>query len=441
MSSYTDQSQFWDLSKHPISASGDGLPALFTPMTVGGCHLSHRILLAPLTRMRATSERVPCIELFPNYYQQRATKGGLLISESTSISQQGTAYFRTPGIYTDDQIEAWKPVTKAVRDRGAFFFLQLWHVGRVSHSQFQPDAQPPVAPSPIALPGSVRLPDGSTALYEVPRELTSDEEIPAIVEDYRRATLKSAEAGFDGVEIQAANGYLIDQFFHDGSNTRTDSYGGSVENRCRFFFEILDVVTQAWKEAVGSSSPHAGNVGIRFSPFGTYNAMSDSNETELFRYIMPKLNDYRLAYIHINDQRAAGSSTLSKTTQTCPADPLRELCRIFRGPLILAGGYYPVSANEAILTAAQQEPSQEVAVAFGRVYISNPDLPLRVLLGAPIVHYDRSTFYTHESVGYTDQPFLTEEEIQARLDTIREELEDNPKLFADIQALVKLLKH
>ncbi|OQV25686.1 12-oxophytodienoate reductase 1 [Hypsibius exemplaris] len=417
------------------------MSALFTPLKIGNLNLSHRIVLAPLTRMRASpapDERVPNVELASEYYSQRATKGGLLIAEATSISQQALGYPRTPGIWTDKQTAAWKEIVRPVKQKGAFFFLQLWHVGRVSHSSYQPDGQAPVAPSAVAIPDELTpLADGSRVPFEVPRALRA-EEIPAIVEDYRKAAKNAFLAGFDGVEVHAANGYLIDQFLHDGSNKRTDNYGGSIENRSRFLFEVLEGVQAAWAEAVGPSSPLARNVGIRLGPFGTFNNMSDSNETELFRYVFTKLNaTSKPAYIHIIEPRVTGTTT---NDETADADVLKSLGKLFSGPIISAGGYHPETAHSTVQRSTQSDPPQEVAVAFGRTFIANPDFPLRVLLKAPLNPYNRATFYSGEAVGYTDQPFLTEDVVKSHTEALQLQFQDNQEAQRHLQSYSQLLK-
>lgn len=355
--------------------------SVFTkPVVLGSFRLSHPVVLAPLTRMRAVGECVPG-PLAPEYYSQRATEGGLLITEATQVSQQGQGYPNTPGIYSDEQVAGWRKVTDAVHAKGALIVLQLWHVGRVSGSSY---GQQAVAPSAIAAEGISYSKTFQPVPYEVPREL-GIEEIPGVVEQYRRGALLAQRAGFDGVEVHGANGYLIDQFLHDGSNKRSDAYGGSFENRARFLREVLDSVLTVWP---------AGRVGLRLAPFGTFGTMFDTNKEALFEHVVREVDRYNLAYLHLVGPRADTEDEPSDADTKTP-----KLLRAagYRGPVIIAGGLSAESAASALKDFA-------AAAAFGRRFISNPDLPLRLAKGYPLAAYDRSTFYGGTEKGYTDYP-------------------------------------
>jgi N-ethylmaleimide reductase len=361
-------------------------PNLFSPFQLGSLSLPHRIVMAPLTRCRAGAGNVPRA-MNATYYAQRVS-AALIISEATQISPQGVGYPHTPGIHSSEQVEGWKLVTNAVHERGGRIFLQLWHVGRVSHPSLQPNGELPVAPSAIA-------PEGMAATYEgekpfvTPRALETDE-IPGIVEDYRLAAQNAKIAGFDGVEIHSANGYLLDEFLHDGSNKRTDKYGGSIENRARFLMEVTQAVTSVWD---------ANRVGIRLSPSSTFMNMHDSNPEALFSYVANALNEFSLAYLHIVEPRIKGDTTVK---DDAPEIGVKFFRPIFKGSLITAGGY-TYETGSAVLAAGDAD-----LVAYGRLFIANPDLPKRLELKAPLNKYERSTFYTQGEKGYIDYPTLTE---------------------------------
>lgn len=357
---------------------------LFTPVRVGPYDLTHRVVMAPLTRMRAEAGFVPG-PLNARYYAQRTSQGGLIISEATQVSQQGQGYPNTPGIYTEDQAEGWRLVTEAVHEQGGRIFLQLWHVGRISHPEFQPQGAAPVAPSAIIPPGEVITPSGSKP-YVAPRALTL-EEIPEIVDQYRRGARLALAAGFDGVEIHGANGYLLDQFLRDGTNQRTDAYGGSIPNRGRLLLEITEAVSEVW----GSQ-----RVGVRLSPSGTFNDMWDSDPVATFSWVMERLNDYSLAYVHLVEPRVDGFS------QTDPEQDLSThyFRGLYTGVLIGAGGYTRETGNRVIAAGDAD------LVAYGRLFIANPDLPKRFQLEAPLNTPDRSTFYGGTEKGYLDYPTL-----------------------------------
>jgi N-ethylmaleimide reductase len=365
------------------------MPTLFDPLPLGDLTLKNRIIMAPLTRMRATSpDNVPNA-LNAEYYAQRAS-AGLIISEATQISQQGQGYPATPGIYTEAQTKGWKLVTDAVHHGGGKIFLQLWHVGRVSHPSHQPNNALPVAPSAIAAKNSGTY----TATWEavaldVPRALETSE-IPALIADYVLAAKNAKAAGFDGVEVHGANGYLLDQFLHDGSNQRTDAYGGTVENRARLLLEVIDAVVGVWG---------AGCVGVRLSPYGTFNDMHDSDPIALFTYVLKQLNTRGLAYAHLIEPRATSAGGSDAVAKDAPstASAFRPL---FHGTFLSAGGYDRASATEAV------EGGQVDAVVFGRLFISNPDLVENLRINAPLTPYDRATFYGGGEKGYTDYPCL-----------------------------------
>ncbi|PYE19628.1 N-ethylmaleimide reductase [Paraburkholderia silvatlantica] len=356
---------------------------LFTPFRAGVLALGHRVVMAPLTRMRSDPGDRPNA-LMREYYAQRASEGGLIISEATPISRQGYGYAGAPGIYDDAQIEGWRAVTDAVHARGGQIVMQLWHVGRQSHPDIQPDGELPVAPSAIQAQGHGYSSKGEVP-FSMPRALERHE-ISVIVAEFGAGAARAKAAGFDGVEIHGANGYLPDQFLQDGTNKRTDIYGGPIENRARFLLEV----TQAAIDAFG-----ADRVGVRLSPSGTYGSMSDNDPQATFGYAAAKLDAMGIAYLHVVEPRIKGTELIAE------AEPVaaRHLRSVFRGTLIAAGGFDGASA-ETILAAGDAD-----AVAFGRAFIANPDLPERLRLGQPLNAYDRSTFYGGDARGYTDYPF------------------------------------
>ncbi|MCU0545150.1 MAG: alkene reductase [Oscillatoriaceae cyanobacterium Prado104] len=356
-------------------------PTLLSPFKLGDLSLKNRAVMAPMTRARAGEMRMPNA-LMAEYYAQRAG-AGLIISEATVVSNQGNGWTNTPGIYSDEQCEAWKQVTAAVRAKETPIFLQLWHCGRASHSSFQQNHQLPVAPSAIAIEGDqIHTPTGKQP-YETPRALETDE-IPAIVEDYRKAAERAKMAGFDGVEIHAANGYLIDTFLQSKTNHRTDIYGGGVENRYRFLKEIVEAILTVWP---------ANRVGVRFSPNGVYNGMGSPDYRETFLYVAGELNSYGLAYLHFLDGLAFGFHDLGTPMV------LAEFREVFSGPIVGNCGYTQQQAEEAI--------SSKVAdlIAFGRPFISNPDLVERFANNWPLnPPAEMSAWYAFGPEGYTDFP-------------------------------------
>jgi len=363
---------------------------LFTPIKVGPYKISHRIVLAPLTRMRSEAGDVPG-DLMVEYYAQRASEGALLIAEATSVSPSGLAYAGAPGIYTDAQVAGWKRVTDAVHARGARIFLQLWHGGRQAHPDNMNGALP-IAPSAIAAQEKavVRDAQGNFVVVDlvVPRALPL-EEIPNVIDEFRRAAERARVAGFDGVELHAANGYLPDEFLQDGSNQRTDAYGGSIANRARFLLEVVDALVRVW----------GGNrVAVRISPSGKYGTMSDSNPAKTFGYIAEQVNKFGLGYLHVIEPRIRGPEDLEVGA---PAVASKSLRGIFKGIIVAAGGFTRETA-EQILDAGDAD-----LVAFGRHFISNPDLPVRLRAGIALTPYDRDKFYGGDRRGYTDYAFAS----------------------------------
>jgi N-ethylmaleimide reductase len=363
------------------------MSTLFTPAQIGAFNTAHRIVMAPLTRMRAGAGDVPN-DLMVKYYAQRASEGGLIISEATVVSPNGRGYLGAPGIFTDEQVAGWKTVVEAVHAKGGKMFLQLWHVGRQSHSDLQPGNASPVAPSAVEYDGVAYTSNGWVPV--TPARALEVDEIAAIIEDYREAAIRAKGAGFDGVEIHSANGYLVDQFLQDGSNKRTDHYGGSLENRVRFLLEVADAVVSVWG---------ADRVGVRLTPSGTFGGMSDSNPEATFRYVAQQLDGLGLAYLHVVEPRVMGSEADQSKDQNVVA--VKQLREVFKGTIIAAGGFEPYSA-ETIVTAGEAD-----LVAFGRHFIANPDLVFRIKSKAELNAYDRDTFYGGDEKGYIDYPSLS----------------------------------
>ncbi|MDP9126735.1 MAG: alkene reductase [Pseudomonadota bacterium] len=364
------------------------MTSLFDPLQLGDVTIANRIIMAPLTRMRSKQPGNIPWALNAEYYAQRAG-AGLIVSEATQISQQGQGYPGTPGIHTEEQTEGWKLVTDAVHTKGGKMFLQLWHVGRISHSSHQPGGGLPVAPSALKPTGRVFTAHWTQADYETPHALESAE-IKAILQDYDQASEKAKLAGFDGVEVHGANGYLLDQFLQDGTNKRGDAYGGSIENRARLLLEAVDRAIGIWGH---------GRVGVRLSPYGTFNDMSDSDPISLYTHLLRELDKRQIAYVHMIEPRAtgAGGGEAANNDAPCTAELFRKH---FSGKFISAGGYTPALAMAALAG------DQADAIAFGRLYISNPDLPERLRKGAALNSYDRATFYGGTGKGYTDYPFM-----------------------------------
>ncbi|WP_246795055.1 alkene reductase [Burkholderia perseverans] len=356
---------------------------LFSPSVIGPYEIAHRVILAPLTRMRSEPGDIPG-DLMVEYYRQRASRGGFMIAEASPVSPLGIAYAGAPGIYADAQIAGWRKVTDAVHAAGSRIFLQLWHSGRQSH----PDligGETPVGPSALLAEGVAVSRNGEIP-FALPRAL-EPHEIPELVAQFRRASERAMEAGFDGVELHSANGYLTDQFLQDGSNVRTDAYGGTLEKRARFLLEVVEAMTSVW----------GGNrTAVRISPSGKFGGMSDSNPQATFSYATQALNRFGLAYLHVIEPRIKGTEDLEDGAQPVAAAMLR---RHFQGPLMAAGGFDRASA-EAILEAGVAD-----TIAFGRAFLANPDLPERFRRNLPLNAYDRSTFYGGDHRGYVDYPF------------------------------------
>jgi N-ethylmaleimide reductase len=366
-------------------------PNLFKPTRMGDLKLAHRIVMAPLTRLRSTQPGNIPGPLNATYYGQRATPGGLLISEASQIAPIGQGYPASPGIHSPEQVAGWKLVTNAVHERGGYFFVQLWHVGRISHSSFHPEDGLPVAPSAVRPAGETMTASWQMAPFETPRALELSE-IPQLIESYREAARNAMIAGADGVEIHGANGYLLDQFLQDRTNRRTDEYGGSIENRARLLLEVVDAVASVWGP---------GRVGVRLSPYGTFNDMGDSNPVPLFTYVIEQLSARGITYLHLIEPRSSESSGGAPLDESAP-DAAALFRSAFQGVLIGAGGFNGELADAAV------EAGKADAVAFGRWFISNPDLVERLRQGAPLNPYDRSTFYGGDERGYTDYPTLAE---------------------------------
>jgi N-ethylmaleimide reductase len=353
---------------------------LFSPVNIGRLQLPNRIVMAPLTRNRAAAGDVPQ-PMHVTYYRQRAT-AGLIISEASPISPQGVGYPGTPGIYSEAQVAGWQAVTQAVHGAGGHIFQQLWHVGRISHPDLQPGGAAPVAPSAIRPAGDAVTTTGLQP-FVTPRALEPDE-IQAIVAQYATAARNALQAGFDGVEVHAANGYLIDQFLRDGSNQRTDDYGGSLENRSRLLREVLQAVC----EAVGPE-----RVGVRISPENSFNDMRDSQPQETFEYVAGLLSGFGLAYLHVVEgDMVAGEKSLD----------YGRIRAAFKGIYMANCRYDLARAQQAIAAGAAD------MVSFGTLYIANPDLVERFRQGAALNTPDPGTFYGGDEHGYTDYPFMAE---------------------------------
>jgi N-ethylmaleimide reductase len=361
-----------------VHANGNG--RLFSPLRLGGVVLPNRIVMAPMTRSRASAEGVPG-PLAATYYAQRAS-AGLIITEAAHVTPEGVGYPNTPGIHTDRQVAGWRNVTRAVHREGGRIFLQLWHVGRVSHPCMQPSSLAPVAPSAVAAEGQLFTAEGMQQ-FLTPRALEIGE-IPRVVEQFARAARMARDAGFDGVDIHAANGYLIDQFLRDGSNHRTDGYGGSIANRARFLVQVTEAVIRVWG---------ADCVGVRLSPLSPYNSMRDSNPMRTFTYVADALRHLGVGYLHVAEP---GPGHPMATPAGCRL--LAALRAAFPGCFVVDGGRDRGSA-EAAVTAADAD-----LVALATPFISNPDLVERLARGIPLTVADPKTFYEGGERGYTDYP-------------------------------------
>ncbi|MDA0268033.1 MAG: alkene reductase [Cyanobacteria bacterium] len=355
---------------------------LFTPLQLGPYQLPNRIVMAPLTRNRAGAGNVP-LPMHATYYRQRAS-AGLIITEATYTDPQGIGYPHTPGIHSPEQVAAWRQVTDAVHQQGGRIFVQLWHVGRVSHPSFHNGALP-VAPSAIA-PTGAAMTDTGMQPFVTPRAL-DPAEIPAIIAGFRQGAQNALEAGFDGVEVHGANGYLLDQFLRDGTNQRTDAYGGSIENRARLLLEVTQAIIDVW----GSD-----RVGVRLSPSSTFNDMADTDPRATFGHAIQALAPLNLAYLHLLEP---SESDLRHGGIAIPTQDFRSL---YPGTLIVNWDYDKAKGNAAIATGAAD------LVSYGKLFIANPDLPQRFQLDAPLTEPDPATFYGGDERGYTDYPVWSE---------------------------------
>lgn len=374
-------------------------PLLFQPVRLGALELPHRIIMAPLTRSRAGQPGNLPTPLMACYYAQRAS-AALIISEATQVSMQGQGYAWTPGIHSREQVAGWQLVTDAVHEAGGRIFLQMWHVGRISHPALQPDNMLPVAPSAIKPAGNAFIEnergEGVFVPFVEPRWLHI-EEMPYLVQQYVRAARNAQKAGFDGVEIHSANGYLLEQFIDSSTNRRTDDYGGSIENRAGLLLEVVEAVTPVWG---------ADRVGVRLSPMSTFNDIYEDNPEATFGWIADRLSDYGLAYLHLVNP---GMAQMEKGQEPEPrALRMVEIMREkYRGKLVIAGGFDRDSAE------AWLEKGRADAIAFGRKFLANPDLPERLRESAPLNEPDPQTFYGGGAKGYTDYPSLAQEKGEA----------------------------
>ncbi len=357
---------------------------LFSSIQIGAIPaLAHRVVMAPLTRMRSQQPGDVPNDLMREYYSQRASEGGLIISEATTVAITGRGYLGAPGIYSDAQVAGWRKITDAIHARGGRMLLQLWHVGRASHVDMTGGVAP-VGPSVVPYDGLAYTKNGWVPVS--PNRALALGEIPSIIEAYEQGALRAKAAGFDGVEIHSANGYLLDQFLQDGSNKRTDAYGGSIENRARLLLEVAAAVISVW----GSD-----RVGVRLGPSSKFNGMSDSNPEATFGHAAEELRKLGIAYLHLIEPRIAGNAAIAEGLAPVAAAQLKK---IFKGIVIDAGGFDPDAAEEIL------ERGDADAVAFGRHFIANPDLPKRFKLGLPLNPHDRNTFYGGDRHGYTDYP-------------------------------------
>jgi N-ethylmaleimide reductase len=369
--------------------------ALFQPYRLGPFNLPHRIVMAPLTRSRARQPGNVPGPLAACYYAQRAS-AALIVSEATQVSMQGQGYAWTPGIHSREQVEAWHRVTQAVHQADGLIFSQLWHVGRISHPALQPDNMLPVAPSAITPEGKAFIEnergEGELVPFVRPRALNI-EEIPYVVAQYERAARNAQTADFDGVEIHAANGYLLDQFIQTGTNRRTDAYGGAVENRSRLLFEIAEALMPIWGP---------DRIGVRISPLGKMNDIYDDDPETTFGYIAERLSDYGLGYLHVVNP-AVEQMQKGKEPDPRALNMVKLIRKNFKGTLMVAGGFDADSAARWLREGCAD------LIAFGRKFIANPDLPERLRIGAPLNTDDPSTYYGGGEKGYTDYPSLAQD--------------------------------
>ncbi len=361
---------------------------LFSSLKVGGVVAPNRVFMAPCTRCRADGERAPH-ELNARYYAQRAS-AGLLISEATQVCEEGIGYPGTPGIHSEKQIAGWRLVTDAVHAAGGRIYAQLWHVGRVSHNAHQPNGAAPVSSSAVGLSGKITLPDYSEAAYPTPRALELGE-IARVIEQFRHGAECALHAGFDGVELHGANGYLPDQFLRDGVNKRTDAYGGPVENRARFMLEAMRALIDVWG---------AERVGVRLSPSGAFNEMWDSDAKGTFGYVVRELDKLGVGYVHIAEAEESDLRHGPELLKTYEAIPVSYFRPMYKGVLIASAGFDLEKARVYV------KEGWADAVAFGKLFIANPDLPERFKRGAGLNVPDGATFYTPGEKGYVDYPVM-----------------------------------
>lgn len=359
---------------------------LLKSFSIGDLKINNRVIMAPMTRNRADNKHQAPTDLHAKYYSQRA-EAGLIISEGSQVSDRAVGYINTAGIYKKEQIEGWKKVNKAVHDEGGKIFIQLWHVGRISHPDFH-NGKKPLAPSAINPKAQAYTPEGFKDTVE-PKAM-STEEVLETVQEFKKAAKNAVDAGFDGIEIHASNGYLFHQFFNRTSNKRQDRYGGSVENRARFLFEVVDAVKVFWPE---------NRIGVRLNPslHGIFGMEADEETIPTFEYIINKLNDYNLAYLHLSEP--------FNDVSDIPflVDNIAEHFRpIYKGNLMINAGFNHESGNQII------KKGYADLVAYGKLFISNPDLPSRFAKNAKLTEWDSDTFYTPGSKGYTDYPKLND---------------------------------
>ena len=359
---------------------------LLQPIKVGDLELSNRVWMAPMTRSRAANEGNVPFDIHVNYYKQRAS-AGLIISEGSQVSKQAVGYINTPGIYSQEQVEGWKKVTQAVHEEGGHIFIQLWHVGRISHPDFH-NGELPLAPSAINPHAKSFTPKGFKETV-TPKEMTIAE-IKQTVLDFKNAAKNAMEAGFDGVEIHSSNGYLFHQFFNRSSNTRMDEYGGSIENRTKFLFEVIDAIKEVMPE---------NRIGLRLNPSlnGIFGMEADEETIPTFDYIVEKLNQYDLAYLHLSEPFNDVSKVPYLVTEIA-----KHYRPMYKGTLVINAGFDQEKGNKFILEGLAD------AVAYGKPFISNPDLPKRFEIGAELAPFDQDTFYTPGEKGFTDYPSLAE---------------------------------
>lgn len=360
---------------------------LFTPVKIGPYTLKHRVVMPPMSRLRGTWPTAVPSDIMFDYYTQRASDGGLIVTEGTATSPEARAYHTAPGLYTDDQVAAWKRIVDAVRAKGSLFFTQLTHAGRATHDHVAGKQPASASVTPDYWSNKtvvVSAPEG--LVLPAPHRALEVAEIKGIVAEYRVAAENAKRAGFDGLEILAGNAHIVEQFLHDSSNRRTDTYGGSIENRSRLLFEIVEAVAEVWG---------IDRVGVRVSPSSVFAGMGDSDPHELYGYVAKHLNDIGAAYLHVIEPRISGADTVNEGEAPVASAELRK---IFKGPLIAAGGFNSETAEAAVRDGVAD------LVSIGRFFTSNPDLPHRIKNDLPLTPYDRNTFYAFDAKGYSDWP-------------------------------------